>query len=400
MTEVILLFFDTYAKFNQQFILNTKIMTKTKKILFFMVLLLPTLLTAAYIYAFSPSLISIPQAHKDGREILPTESFTINFDKPVDKTYYQKNISLTPKTPMRAVINDTHTQITLIPTRGWDVNTKYTVGIPEGRAKNFMQIQDATFHFTTTTYPDVINVTPHSGAQDVQLDIEDPIIVEFDKSTEGFYINYHLEPAVSIAYQNNDKKTKFELLPQEPLQEGTMYTLTIRAKADSADSTAYVPIHTTTFTTVPPKPKTWAENLQDKLVEAKQFTQAQITTGKYIDINLATQIMTLFDNGKNKGTFLVSSGKIGMDTPRGNHQIYNKHPRPWSKKYGLFMPYWMAITPSGKYGIHELPEWPSGYKEGQNHLGIKVSHGCIRLGVGPADTVYNWAEIGTPVIVY
>jgi lipoprotein-anchoring transpeptidase ErfK/SrfK len=64
------------------------------------------------------------------------------------------------------------------------------------------------------------------------------------------------------------------------------------------------------------------------------------------------------------------------------------------------MPYWMAIVPGGKFGIHELPEWPGGYKEGANHLGTPVSHGCVRLGVGPAQTVYNWADIGTPVVVH
>jgi lipoprotein-anchoring transpeptidase ErfK/SrfK len=97
---------------------------------------------------------------------------------------------------------------------------------------------------------------------------------------------------------------------------------------------------------------------------------------------------------------MISSGKRGMDTPKGSFQIRNKFPRAWSKKYGLFMPYWMAIVPSGQFGIHELPEWPGGYKEGQNHLGTPVSHGCVRLGVGPAKIVYDWAEIGTAVIVH
>ncbi len=89
-----------------------------------------------------------------------------------------------------------------------------------------------------------------------------------------------------------------------------------------------------------------------------------------------------------------------MDTPRGEFKVSNKHPRPWSKQYGLYMPYWMAIMSSGKYGIHELPEWPSGYKEGENHLGTPVSHGCVRLGVGAAKRVYEWAEIGTPIIIH
>jgi len=50
--------------------------------------------------------------------------------------------------------------------------------------------------------------------------------------------------------------------------------------------------------------------------------------------------------------------------------------------------------------IHELPYWPNGYREGENHLGVKVSHGCVRLGIGPAKYVFDWAEIGTPVYVH
>ncbi len=106
------------------------------------------------------------------------------------------------------------------------------------------------------------------------------------------------------------------------------------------------------------------------------------------------------ENGKVLDAYLVSSGKRGMGTPIGEHAIYNKFPRAYSKAYGLYMPYWMAIVPDGKMGLHELPEWPGGYKEGANHLGTPVSHGCVRLGVGPAKIVYDWADIGTPVIVY
>ncbi|MEN8252480.1 MAG: L,D-transpeptidase family protein [Patescibacteria group bacterium] len=375
-------------------------MSKTKKILFFFLLLLPTILMAIYIYAFTPTFASSPEADKDAETILPTETFTIKFDKPLKKSYYQENISLEPPTPMKAIINDTHTEITLMPTKGWEADTKYTLALPEGRSKNFMPINSTSFTFETSAYPQVTDVTPHSGATDVVLDIEDPMKVDFDKSTEGFFMDFILSPDVPIEFQNNAEKTEFSILPKEPLAEDQLYTLSIRAKVQGADSRTYVPIHTTTFTTPPPKPKTWAEKLEDRVVYAKQNTQPRIKDGKYIDVNLSTQIMTIFEDGQNKGSFLISSGKPGMDTPKGNHRVYNKHPRPWSKEYGLYMPYWMAITPSGSYGIHELPEWPGGYKEGQNHLGIKVSHGCMRLGVGPAEKVYGWADIGTPVIVY
>lgn len=371
-----------------------------KHFFFFILFLVPTFLTGVYIYAYSPSFVITPAAPRANTTLLPTESFTITFEKPVDVKYYQNNLELSPRTPMTAVINGDHTQITLTPTTSWMPGQKYTLTLPEGRAMNFMQIDMAKFAFSINDYPRVIDVIPSSGAQDVRLDIEDPITIHFDKSTVGFFIDFALDPAVDVKYQNNEQKTQFNILPQNPLADGTTYTLTIRAKVINAPDSTYTPIHTTSFTTLAPKSKTWAENLQERLEQAKKFTTAQIRTGKYIDVNLATQIMTIFDNGKLIDAFLISSGKPGMNTPKGSHQVYNKNPRPWSKQYGLYMPFWMAITADGKYGIHELPEWPGGYKEGQNHLGIPVSHGCMRLGIGPAKTVYDWAEIGTPVIVY
>lgn len=120
--------------------------------------------------------------------------------------------------------------------------------------------------------------------------------------------------------------------------------------------------------------------------------------GKYIDVNLSKQLMTLFDGQTQIAQYIVSTGKWSMPTPIGTRYIENKDPKAWSAKYGLYMPYWNSI--GGGYGIHELPEWPSGYKEGENHLGTPVSHGCIRLGVGPAETVYNWASVGTPVYIH
>lgn len=54
----------------------------------------------------------------------------------------------------------------------------------------------------------------------------------------------------------------------------------------------------------------------------------------------------------------------------------------------------------GGYFIHELPYWPGGYREGEDHLGQRVSHGCVRLGVGVAEDVYKFADVGTPVIVH
>lgn len=120
---------------------------------------------------------------------------------------------------------------------------------------------------------------------------------------------------------------------------------------------------------------------------------------KKIEVNLAKQELSYFLGQVRLATSTVSTGKPSMPTPKGTFSIINKSPRAWSKSYGLWMPFWMGIS-GGRVGFHELPEWPSGYKEGANHLGKPVSHGCIRLGVGPAEKLYRWAEVGTKVVIY
>ncbi|MCK4592670.1 L,D-transpeptidase, partial [Candidatus Parcubacteria bacterium] len=109
--------------------------------------------------------------------------------------------------------------------------------------------------------------------------------------------------------------------------------------------------------------------------------EPKFTEGKYIDISVSNQIMTLFEDGVKVNSFLISSGKYGMPTPFGTFSVKKKEPNHWSSTYGLWMPYSMNFY--GAFYIHELPYWPSGYREGENHLGIRVSHGCIRLGIGP-----------------
>ncbi|MEI8061383.1 MAG: peptidoglycan binding domain-containing protein [Candidatus Berkelbacteria bacterium] len=120
--------------------------------------------------------------------------------------------------------------------------------------------------------------------------------------------------------------------------------------------------------------------------------------GKYIDVDLTKQLMTLFDGSTQVAQYIVSTGKASTPTPVGTRTIEGHSGRAWSAPFGLYMPYFMGL--GGGYGIHELPEWPNGYKEGEAHLGTPVSHGCIRLGVGAAQTVYDWTPDGTQVYIH
>ncbi|MDO8592171.1 MAG: L,D-transpeptidase family protein [bacterium] len=123
----------------------------------------------------------------------------------------------------------------------------------------------------------------------------------------------------------------------------------------------------------------------------------KVKLDKKIEINTKKQELSYYLGGVKLGEFSVSSGK-NNSTPKGTYKVLNKITKAWSP-YGLWMPYWIGLG-TGKFGIHELPIWPSGYREGENHLGHPVSHGCIRLGIGPAKLIYDWAEKGMSVKIY
>ena len=121
---------------------------------------------------------------------------------------------------------------------------------------------------------------------------------------------------------------------------------------------------------------------------------------KRIEINTGPeQELSYFLGGVKLGSFKMSSGIPSMHTPRGYFMVDSKHPKAWSGTYGLWMPWWMSLQ-NGYFGIHELPEWPNGTKEGEDHLGTPASHGCVRLGAGDAEWLYNWTPMGTLVFIY
>lgn len=164
--------------------------------------------------------------------------------------------------------------------------------------------------------------------------------------------------------------------------------------ADAAGQTpAAVQLASTTTTVTKQQTKILANS------DGVQVAPAIDTAAKFAQISLANQKMYLFENHQLINVFTVSTGKKGYETPRGVHQIYSKSVRAWSRTYSLFMPYWNAITADGQYGIHDLPEWPSGYKETEAHLGTPVSHGCIRLGTTNAKYFFEWAPVGMAVVV-
>jgi hypothetical protein len=119
---------------------------------------------------------------------------------------------------------------------------------------------------------------------------------------------------------------------------------------------------------------------------------------KIIKVDLANQELSYFLGDVRMGKFIISSG-VHNTTPKGTFIVGNKILKAWSNSAKLWMPYWLGLK-GQRFGLHELPYWPDGRREGEKSLGHPASHGCVRMGRhGEAKTLYDWAEVGTPVII-
>lgn len=330
--------------------------------------------------------------------VKPESAIGITFQAAVRTEGFADRVRVTPAVDVSFEWKESDTKLLIRPKARWAPGTRYTVSLPEGKTMWFGAIPETALSFETWAPPRVVSVVPADGEKDVLLGAEDPVVVTLDRPAKDAFLEFSFNGEGAVIYEIDPDKEEFHILPSD-IQSGKRYALTVRIRHREGSDDSFETAYEGSFMTLPPKPAEWSKDFPTRLLEAKRYTTPVFSTGKYIDIDTKSQVMVIFENGAALDAYMVSSGKRGMDTPKGNFSIHNKTPRAWSKTYGLYMPYWMAIVPGGKFGIHELPEWPGGYKEGANHLGTPVSHGCVRLGVGSAERVYTWADIGTPVVI-
>jgi len=127
--------------------------------------------------------------------------------------------------------------------------------------------------------------------------------------------------------------------------------------------------------------------------------------GKLIVVSLATQSLTAYENGKVVATTVVATGRPALPTLTGTFHIKAKYApyqfiSPWPKS----SPYWYAsawvkyamLYGGGGYFIHDAP-WRTVYGPGANLT--NGTHGCVNVPLSTMTFLYNWAVVGTTVIV-
>jgi lipoprotein-anchoring transpeptidase ErfK/SrfK len=134
----------------------------------------------------------------------------------------------------------------------------------------------------------------------------------------------------------------------------------------------------------------WANSDNNKIATAIQTLKQ--SEQRWIQINLSKQNLTAWEGNKPVYAITISSGKGSTPTRIGTFKIQRKQKKSRMRGRGYDVPnvpYTMYYQ--GGYAIHGA-YW-------HNKFGTPVSHGCINLAPNHAKWIFEWADIGTPVVI-
>lgn len=134
-----------------------------------------------------------------------------------------------------------------------------------------------------------------------------------------------------------------------------------------------------------------------------------------IVVSISEQRAYFYKGKQLVGESTVSTGKPGFGTPPGSYTVLSKNPAHVSSVFGDYVDDFGNVVksnidsrkdskpPGTHYDGARMPFamfFRGGYAMHQGYVPpYAASHGCIRLPQGMAETFFNAAEIGTPVIV-
>lgn len=152
------------------------------------------------------------------------------------------------------------------------------------------------------------------------------------------------------------------------------------------------------YTTVP---ATWQSKQVNSVSDVLAYLPAD--GEKWIDVNLSNHTATTYE-GTNVvlGPVAMVNGATATPTVTGTFAIYAKYDSKTMRGFEAdgVTPYVTENVPwamffHGGYALHGAP-WRSSF----GYAGSRGSHGCINLPVSTAKKIYDWAPIGTVVVVH
>jgi putative cell wall-binding protein len=131
----------------------------------------------------------------------------------------------------------------------------------------------------------------------------------------------------------------------------------------------------------------------------------QVGTGKRILYANTLQRVWLIDENETLVDSYPVSGRADVPRP-GTYTVYSKSLFTRASYGGITMEHMVRFVPPYMfgnrlaYGFHSIPRYPDGTPlQTEDELGTFLSGGCVRQADHKAEALYEWAPIGTTVVV-
>jgi hypothetical protein len=133
-------------------------------------------------------------------------------------------------------------------------------------------------------------------------------------------------------------------------------------------------------------------------LEGDVLTSFRTAHDKRIDVSLGGQRLTMIQDGIALRTIAVATGVAAAPTPPGTFYVQYKSPQmrftgfnPDGSHYDIpdvhwVLPFWGDYTLHGAY-------W-------RPRFGVPGSDGCVSMTDAEAKVLYDWADVGTPVVIH
>lgn len=304
--------------------------------------------------------------------------------------YFDFNFKLEPATELKLkekIEENNQTIFILDPVTQLGQGINYTFTVKQTYTPNKKAIDTQVFHFSTLPPVEITKTLPENNDQNVH--VKRKISLTFNKSVDQKQVenNFSLTPETKGSIEWKDNTLTFT--PEDQFTKNTEYKLKVASGIKSTENASFLEgdkeyvFKTRDTDQYPPQP-TWEPKYKE---------------GKYIQISLENQTLYAYDEGELIDSFLISSGVASHPSPTGDFKVYSKiistrmtgfYGAGSADNYDLpGVPFVLSFY--GPYTIHGT-YW-------HNNFGQPMSHGCINMYTPDAEWVYNWAPIGTPVVI-
>jgi hypothetical protein len=106
--------------------------------------------------------------------------------------------------------------------------------------------------------------------------------------------------------------------------------------------------------------------------------------GKHVEVDISRQVLVLARGGKPERVYHASTGKASTPTVLGTFRFYRK--QPGTNSHGMVHSNYF-IRGYAIHGYASVPTYPA-------------SHGCVRVPIPNARSIYNWINMGDRIYVY